>query len=427
MHPAQACLLLAAWPQRRAHAHATQHHPADNRVGARAADCQHSVSAEAMRALSPAATPPGAAVCGPVSLAANEAVIMQRVCRAAHMVSREQQATGKGALDSTVAAEVMRRAAYLVSRVLEEQECARSGSGFGAPFASSSTAENDCTPSPPSSPASSSAAPDPERLPRISAVLGFGHEEGYKATYKSSHSSALNQRWDVRASAFQTVSRANTLVNAGGPRSGDDVERMLAAPDHALTPHLGHNVARAWNPSQSAFQRGPAAPTGRVHLADSWSSIPGTAARKDGCKVKRPAAAAPEVGRATKKQRSEAPAISALPSNDARHLLFYLEEAREQLKTAAQDTQRSDMLYVVPGEGAEKPMRRSRMLCDDARLALRLQKEEHKAAARGAKQLKASAPASAGSAAETQVRANRPGEKTGMQLLLDACMLVGAC
>ena len=400
MHPAQAC--PAAWAQWRAHAHATQHHPADNRVGARAADCQHSVSAEAMRALSPAATPPGAAVCGPVSLAANEAVIMQRVCRAAHMVSREQQATGKGALDGSVAAEVMRRAAYLVSRVLEEQECARSGSGFGAPFASSSTAENDCTPSPPSSPASSSAAPDPERLPRISAVLGFGHEEGYKATYKSSHSSALNQRWDVRASAFQTVSRANTLVT-GGPRSGYDVEHMLAAPDHALTPHLGHNVARAWNPSQPAFQRVPAAPTGRVHLADSWSSIPGTAARKDGCKVKRPAAAAPEVGRAAKKQRSKAPSVSALPSSPP------------------------DMLYVVPGEGAEKPMRRSRMLCDDARLALRLQKEEHKAAARGAKQLKASAPASAGSAAETQVRANRPGEKTGMQLLLDACMLVGAC
>ena len=121
MHPAQACLLLAAWPQRRAHAHATQHHPADNRVGARAADCQHSVSAEAMRALLPAATPPGAAVCRPVSLAANETVIMQRVCRAAHMVSREQQATGKGALDGSVAAEVMRRAAYIVSRVLEEQ------------------------------------------------------------------------------------------------------------------------------------------------------------------------------------------------------------------------------------------------------------------------------------------------------------------
>ena len=403
MHPAQTCLLLAAWPQWRANAHATQHYPADSRVGARAADCQHNVSAEAMRAPLPAATPPGAAVCGPVSLAANEAVIMQRVCRAAHMVSREQQATGKGALDGTVAAEVMRRAAYLVSRVLEEQECARSGSGFGAPCASSSTAENDCTPSPPSSPASSSAASEPERLPRISAVIGFGHEEGYKATYKSSHSSALNQRWDVRASAFQTVSRANTLVNAGGPRSGYDVEHMLAAPDHALTPHLGHNVARAWNPSQPAFQRGPAAPTGRVHLADSWSSIPGTAARKDGCKVKRPAAAAPEVGRAAKKQRSKAPSVSALPSSPP------------------------DMLYVVPGEGAEKPMRRSRMLCDDARLALRLQKEEHKAAARGAKQLKASAPASAGSAAETQVRANRPGEKTGMQLLLDACMLVGAC
>ena len=358
-----------------------------------------------MRALSPAATPPGAAVCGgPVSLAANETVIMQRVCRAAHMVSREQQATGKGALDGSVAAEVMRRAAYIVSRVLEEQECARSGSGFGAPCASSSTAENDCTPSPPSSPASSSAASEPERLPRISAVIGFGHEEGYKATYKSSHSSALNQRWDVRASAFQTVSRANTLVT-GGPRNGYDVERMLAAPDHALTPHLGHNVARAWNPSQSAFQRGPAAPTGRVHLADSWSSIPGTAARKDGCKVKRPAAAAPEVGRAAKKQRSKAPSVSALPSSPP------------------------DMLYVVPGEGAEKPMRRSRMLCDDARLALRLQKEEHKAAARGAKQLKASAPASAGSAAETQVRVNKPGEgeASGMQLLLDACIRVGAC
>jgi len=96
--------------------------------------------------------------------------------------------------------------------------------------------------------------------------------------------------------------------------------------------------------------------------------------------------------------RSKAPAVSALPSSSP------------------------DMPYVVPGEVAEKP-RRSRMLSDDARLALRLQKEELKAAARGATQLKASAPASAGSATETQVRVNKPGEESGMQLLLDACML----
>ena len=49
-----------------------------------------------------------------------------------------------------------------------------------------------------------------------------------------------------------------------------------------------------------------------------------------------------------------------------------------------------------PGEGsaAERPMRRSRMLSDDARLALQLQDEELKAA-RGMKRPKASAPAAA--------------------------------
>lgn len=66
------------------------------------------------------------------------------------------------------------------------------------------------------------------------------------------------------------------------------------------------------------------------------------------------------------------------------------------------------------GAGAERPMRRSRMLSDDARLALQLQDEELKAA-RGMKRPKASTAAAAPLEAEPPAKKPRPRQRRGEQ------------
>ena len=75
---------------------------------------------------------------------------------------------------------------------------------------------------------------------------------------------------------------------------------------------------------------------------------------------------------------------------------FEQEHGGASLGERRTDARTSHTGMADPGEGAaaERPMRRSRMLSDDARLALQLQDEELKAA-RGMKRPKASAPAAA--------------------------------